>query len=558
MGDITIRIAAANGDGVESSGDLVAKTFLRSGFNIFAYRSYQSIIRGGHVWYQVRVSNDELHSSGDKINVLIALNQDAIENQGSHLADGAIVLYDGSKNNVESLKGRNVRAIDIRMLDITVQNGGDPILRNVVAIGAVMKIAGIGIEALNRQIKERFGKKGDMIINNNINCALAGYNSAGVDNVFNLKGDTKQRYIIDGNSALAAGAFAGGCRFYAAYPMTPATTVLQWFAPRADHGVMVKQTEDEIAAINMAIGAASTGVRAMCGTSGGGFSLMVEALGLSGMLEIPIVAMNSMRGGPSTGLPTKTEQGDVLFVMHASQGEFPRIVVAPRNIRETFTIGAEVFNLADRYQCPVIVLMDLYLSEYNASVEGFDIDSVTVDRGKIAATPPAGTKFKRYEITEDGVSPRGIPGTPGTEHIAPSDDHDEYGNTITDYYAGIDKYVEIRKQNAVQEDEEDRDDAQEREGIRPNPGRAGRLLLRDFRLHLRDRDRGAAGARQGGAQVRHNLIQLPHAAGQGQGAGRAEGQEAHRRRMQLHGAARAGHNAEHRTGDKEQDTQVRR
>jgi 2-oxoglutarate/2-oxoacid ferredoxin oxidoreductase subunit alpha len=447
MGEIIIRIAAANGDGVESSGDLVAKTFLRAGLNVFANRSYQSIIRGGHVWYQIRAGNDKLYSPGDCPNVLVALNQDAIENQGPHLAEGAIVIFDGSKVNVNSLSGKKFTPLDIRMLDIVVKNGGDPILRNVVAIGTVMKLAGIDLEIFNKQIRERFGKKGDLIINNNINCALAGYNYAGVSNTFNMKGDGKSRYLIDGNSALAAGAFASGCRFYAAYPMTPATTLLHWFAAHADYGVMCKQTEDEIAAINMAIGAASTGVRAMCGTSGGGFSLMVEALGLSGMLEVPIVAVNAQRGGPSTGLPTKTEQGDLLFVMHASQGDFPRIVVAPRSIEESFTIGTEVFNLAERYQCPVIVLMDLYISESMKSIDSFDADinSIKVDKGKIGVQPPAGTKFKRYEITEDGISPRAFPGMPGFEHIAASDDHDEGGEVITDYYAGIDKYVEVRK-----------------------------------------------------------------------------------------------------------------
>jgi 2-oxoglutarate ferredoxin oxidoreductase subunit alpha len=444
MSDITIRVAGANGDGVESSGDLISKFFLKQGYQIFAYRSYQSIIRGGHVWYQVRVADQELHSHGDKINILIAINQDAIENQASHLADGAVVIYDASKTNVEKLKGMNVRAFDVPMLDAAVKNGGDPILRNVVAIGAMLKVTGQDIAAFENTIKERFGKKGDVVVKNNTNAAVAGFGQKGVETLFSIKADGKRRYLMDGNSALAAGAFAGGCRFYAAYPMTPASTILQWFAANAGSGILAKQTEDEIAAINVAIGAASAGARAMCGTSGGGFSLMVEALGLSGMIEVPLVVVDSQRGGPSTGLPTKTEQGDLLFAMHAGQGEFPRIVMAPRTTQECFSMGAQSFNLAERYQCPVIILVDLYLSEYLKSVDSFDVEGVTVDRGKIAVAPTDG-KFKRYVVTDDGISPRAFAGMPGTEFVASSDDHDEDGVTITDYYAGLDWAVAVRK-----------------------------------------------------------------------------------------------------------------
>lgn len=444
MSDITIRVAGANGDGVESSGDLISKFFLKQGYQIFAYRSYQSIIRGGHVWYQVRIGDQELHSHGDKVNILIAINQDAIENQAAHLADGAAVIYDSSKTNVDKLKGTNVKLFDVPMLAIVIKNGGDPILRNVVAIGAMLKVTGQDIAAFEKTISERFGKKGDLVVKNNVNAATAGYNHETVSTMFNLKPDGKRRYLMDGNSAVAAGAFAGGCRFYAAYPMTPASTILQWFATNAGSGILAKQTEDEIAAINVAIGAACAGARAMCGTSGGGFSLMVEALGLSGMLEVPLVVVNSQRGGPSTGLPTKTEQGDLLFAMHAGQGEFPRIVMAPRNVQECFSMGAESFNLAERYQCPVIILVDLYISEYLKSVDSFGVEHVTVDRGKIGVPPTEG-KFKRYAITDDGISPRSYAGMVDTEFVAVSDDHDEDGTAVTDYYAGIDKYVDVRK-----------------------------------------------------------------------------------------------------------------
>jgi 2-oxoglutarate ferredoxin oxidoreductase subunit alpha len=447
MSSVCIRIAGANGDGVESSGELLIKVASRNGFHVFGYRGYQSIIRGGHVWYQIRISDQELHSHGERVDILVALNQDCIKNQKSHLNDGAVVIYDPSKINVKELEGMNVRPVPIPILDIAVKISGDPIMRNVAAIGAVLKFVGINIKAFNDVVTSRFLRKGQKIVDNNMAIATEAYNYQGVSTLYNVKGDGKQRYAMDGNTALCIGAFAGGCKFYAAYPMTPASGLLHWFAAHENKGVMFKQTEDEIAAINMAIGAANAGVRSMCGTSGGGFSLMAEGVGFASMLEVPLVVVESQRTGPSTGLPTKTEQADLLFVMHASQGEFPKIVVAPRNIKECFTVGYQAFNLAEKYQCPVLVLLDLYLSEHIESVEGgFDLDAVTVDRGKLVLSNTTGGRFKRYEITEDGISPRGIPGTPGTEFIAPSDEHNEYGDLISDAFSGIDEYVEIRRQ----------------------------------------------------------------------------------------------------------------
>lgn len=445
MTSVTIRIAGANGDGIESSGALLTKVAARNGLHTFSYRGYQSIIRGGHVWYQVRIADEEINSFGDEVNILIAINQDAIENQKSHLASDAIVIYDPAAVKADSLPNTITR-LPMPLLDIAVKESGDPIMRNIAAIGAVLKIVGIDIASFDKVISSVFGRKGEKVVNDNIKVATTGYNYPGVKTLYSIKGDNKQRYVLDGNTALAIGAYAADCKAYFAYPMTPASSILHWFAAHEDKGVFFKQTEDEIAAINMAIGAASAGIRAMCGTSGGGFSLMVEALGLAGMLEVPIVVVLSQRSGPSTGLPTKHSQADMLFAMHASQGEFPRIVVAPRTVEESFSIAAQAFNLADKYQCPVIILMDQFISESVKSVEAIDTN-ITIDRGKIAQQPSqSGGRFERYKITDDGISPRSIPGTPGLEFVAPSDEHDEYGDLISDYFAGIDRYVEIRKQ----------------------------------------------------------------------------------------------------------------
>ncbi|MCL4365170.1 MAG: 2-oxoacid:acceptor oxidoreductase subunit alpha [Candidatus Marsarchaeota archaeon] len=445
MASVSIRICGANGDGVESSGALVIKVAAKNGLHVFGYRGYQSIIRGGHVWYQIRIGDSELRSHGEGIDILIALNQDSINYQKSHLNQNAIVIYDPSKVKVDSLDSSRFVFVPIPLLDIAIAASGDPIMRNVVAIGAALKFVGIDIDAFNEVIRGMFGRKGEAVVNNNIKAAAEGYNYNGVKTAYNIKGDGKQRYALDGNTALSIGAYAAGCKFYAAYPMTPASTILQWFASHENKGVMPKQTEDEIAAINMTIGAASAGARAMCGTSGGGFSLMVEGLGLAGMLETPIVVVNSQRTGPSTGLPTKTEQADLLFVMHASQGEFPRIVVAPRSVADSFKVTAEAFNLADRYQCPVIILMDLYMSEHIESVERLDVDEVVIDRGKVVTENTGGGRFKRYLITDDGISQRAYPGSAGLEYVAGSDEHDEFGDLISDAFAGTDESIEVRK-----------------------------------------------------------------------------------------------------------------
>ncbi len=445
MASVSVRIAGANGDGIESSGALLIEAAAKNGLHVFGYRGYQSIVGGGHVWYQVRIGDSDLHSHGRGIDILVALNQDAILHQKNSLNNNSIVIYDPSKVNVDALDTSKSRAVKLPMLDIAMEVSGNPIIRNVVAIGAVLKFIGMDIGEFDEIIKTRFGKKGDKVVDGNIQAAARGYNYEGVETACKLSGDGKHRYVLDGNVALSYGAYAAGCKFYAAYPMTPASGIMTWFASNESKGVFFKQAEDEISAINMTIGASVAGVRAMCGTSGGGFSLMVEALGLSGMLEAPIVVVNSQRTGPSTGFPTKTEQADLLFAMHASQGEFPRIVVAPSSVKESFRIGAEALNLAERYQVPVIILMDQYLSECVDSVEQFDLDKVSIDRGKIVKASNGTGKFKRYELTGDGISPRAFPGTKGLEHIAPSDEHNEYGELMSDMLAGLDESIEMRK-----------------------------------------------------------------------------------------------------------------
>ena len=444
MASVTVRIAGANGDGIESSGALLIKVVSRGGLHAFGHRGYQSVIRGGHVWYQVRVGDEKLLSHGEGADLLVALNQDAIVHQKAHLNGNAIVVYDPSKVDAAPLSGTKCMLVKLPMLELAAKAGGSPVMKNTVAVGAVLGFLGVSADLMAEVLKDMFAAKGQKVVDGNIAAAAAGYGYEGVRQSYHLKGDGVRRYVVDGNSALAVGAYAGGCKFYSAYPMTPASGIMHWFAAHENVGVMFKQAEDEIAAINMAIGASQAGARAMCGTSGGGFSLMVEALGLAGMLETPLVVVDSQRTGPSTGLPSKTEQGDLLFAMHASQGEFPRVVVAPRSVDECFRIAGEAFNLADRYQCPVIILSDQYLSEHVETVDGFDGPSA-IDRGKIAARGDGEGRFKRYLLTEDGVSPRSFPGMPGLEFLATSYEHDEYGGVVSDVLSGLDEHVEMRR-----------------------------------------------------------------------------------------------------------------
>ncbi len=447
MEGISIRISGANGDGIESAGALLSQLLAHNGLYVFGFRGYQSVIRGGLVWYQVRASNSRAYSIGNSVDVFVALTSDALEAEVAGVEDNGIVIYDSMAIKTAPQVNTKVQLAGVPLTAMALKSGGGFIYRNSVAIGIIGKLLGIDEKTIDIAVGKAFKRKPEEI-EKNINAVNSGYDlqlDVKLEKKLSIGNKPLERYLLSGNSAIAIGAYAAGCKFYAAYPMTPASSIMEWFALHEPLGVFFKQTEDEIAAINMAIGAASTGARAMCGTSGGGFSLMVEALGLAGMIEVPIVVVESQRGGPSTGLPTKTEQGDILFAIHASQGEFPRIVLAPRSIEECFYMTVEAFNLADKYQCPVILMVDLFLSEHSESVN-LDPENIVEERGDIATAPEQQEgRFMRYRITDSGVSPRSLPGSKGLSFVASSDEHDEYGNLISDVLAGIPKYIELRK-----------------------------------------------------------------------------------------------------------------
>lgn len=446
MQEVTIGIGGAAGDGLDKSGDTLAKTAGRLGLHVYAYNSYQSIVRGGHIWLRVRIGENKVYSHGDKLNALIALNQDSIERHAPEVNEGGVILFNSDRLTCDPLLvPSGVNVIGLPMKEVTaevVKEYGpiQPIMQNTVAIGAILYLAQIEFAEAQQVIHETFQHKGQKVIDLNVALLKAGYEFAKSTGKTLVKGwnlSKTRRPFITGNEAIAIAAVASGCKFYSAYPMTPASTILHWMASHADKvGVCVKQCEDELSVVNMAIGAGIAGARSMCATAGGGFALMTEAIGMAGIMEVPVVCVEVQRGGPSTGLPTKTEQGDLFQCLGASQGEFPRMIVAPTTTADAYSTTVEAFNMADKFQLPVIIMSDLLLSEHPETVdrEAFKHD-VKIDRGEIVSEwPESKGQFKRFAFTDSGISPRALPGTANTLYVSGSDDHDEQGILISDMF----------------------------------------------------------------------------------------------------------------------------
>jgi 2-oxoglutarate ferredoxin oxidoreductase subunit alpha len=439
-----IGIGGAAGQGVATPGDIFAKIFSRRGLHLNAYNAYQSIIRGGHTFLTIRTGPEKVTNMGDRIDLLIPLNQDSMNRHLGLLSAGAACIY-----NADTIKpggvGNGVQLCPLpvsKLADIT----RNKVAQNTLAIGAALNMMGISFQALENVLTEQFKKKGEAVVTENVGIARAGYDHAAAQFqpfAWPLP-MTENRYaVLSGNIAMAMGGAAAGVKFYCAYPMSPSTGVLHWMAAHARQaGIMVRQVEDEIGVVNMAIGAAHAGVRAMCATSGGGFALMSEGLGMSAMMETPVVVIDCQRAGPSTGVPTKTEQGDLWQMLGAAFGDYPRIIASPLDICDCFKIIPEMFNLVDRFQSPGIVLCDLLLSEGRLSVDPKNLDfNPAIDRGELITVgngtpsgPGTNGDYKRYKITESGISPRAIPGVPGYVHTAATDEHDEDGVLISDEF----------------------------------------------------------------------------------------------------------------------------
>ncbi len=441
--DIQIKIGGPAGFGIKAAGQTLARCFARGGLHTFDLTEYPSLIRGGHNVYQVRVSPDPIRSHVLPVDVLVALDQATVDAHVSELVPGAAVVHDPKSVHLpRPPEGTRICDVPVPFDDIVDAAGGQRIMRNVAALGAVLGLAGYPLSYLTDSLHAQFARKPPEVASQNVAVATAGY-QAGRDagcpfpvRVTPLR-DPVPQILVDGNEAVGTGALAAGLGMYCAYPMTPASSLLAFMAARdRDFGIVVKHTEDEIAAMNMVVGAAFAGARAMCATSGGGFSLMVEAFGLAGVSESAVVVGVFTRPGPATGMPTWTEQSDLRFVIHAAQGEFPRVVLAPGDRADAFTLTWKAFNLADQLQTPVVILGDSYLSDNRASIPPFDLDEVTIDRGKLVAEGDisehrealdADGLYLRYKVTEDGVSVRALPGVAGAVQVVDSYEHDEHG-----------------------------------------------------------------------------------------------------------------------------------
>lgn len=460
--DFVVAVGGAPGQGIETLGKSLGQICARYGLHVFTYSAYQSLIRGGHTFLTIRISSEPVANHGDEIDLIIALDKNSIEKHIENVRPGGTFIY-----NEDDAKKQKPERDDIQLCPIPYKEFSSAIrpeefsdaieyrkiqkaALNTCILGATLRLVGAEFKVLEDIIIGALLKrKGQAVVDANILVATAGYEHAAENfTQFEAKFEKQEPALafVEGNGAMAMGGAAAGVKFYAAYPMSPSTGVLHWMAVNARNlNIMVRQCEDEISVINMVIGAAHAGCRAMCATSGGGFALMSEAIGSAAMMEIPIVVINVQRGGPSTGLPTKTEQGDLWQLLGASQGDFPKIIVAPTSIMDGFDTIPELFNLVDKYQCPGMVLSDLTLSMGYTTFDPASINwQPEIDRGEmISELTEMDGEYLRYQITDSGISPRAIPGTPGHIHVVATDDHDEDGGLISDEFTDPHKRRDI-------------------------------------------------------------------------------------------------------------------
>lgn len=444
--DYSIKIGGEAGQGIQTIGDALGRVFTRSGYHVFSHQDYESRIRGGHNFYQIRISDQPLTASRNKIDILVALDQASITSHEHELTNNGRIIYDAS---TLKLKNEGLAFLEISFEKLAMEQGGDKIMANTVATGAVLGMLGTGLDIFLELIAVMFKNKGDQIVLANRNAAQAGYEYARqhCDKcVFAVAIDEiKQRMLVGGIESIALGALASGCKFYSAYPMTPSTGIMNYLASKEEEfGVIVEQAEDEIAAINMALGASYAGVRAMTGTSGGGFALMVEGLSLAGMTETPIVIAMGQRPGPATGFPTRTEQGDLEFLVSAGHGEFPRVIFAPGTPQQAFYLTNKAFDIAEKYQIPVFILFDTYLADSQWTFDSFDLGPLRYHDYRLRGdTFKKQHHYKRYAFSDSGISPLAVPGDAGHVVVVDSDEHDEEGHPVEDAAARI-RMVEKR------------------------------------------------------------------------------------------------------------------
>ncbi|PTF27296.1 2-oxoacid:acceptor oxidoreductase subunit alpha [Staphylococcus cohnii] len=436
---VSWKVGGQQGEGIESTGEIFATAMNRKGYYLYGYRHFSSRIKGGHTNNKIRVSTSPVHAISDDLDILIAFDQETIEVNHHEMRKDSVIIAD-SKAKPEKPEHCDAQLVALPFT-ATAKELGTTLMKNMVAVGATCAVMNLDISDFETLITNMFTKKGDKVVEMNIEALNEGYRLMN-EQLSHIDGDfvlektegTPHLYMI-GNDAIGLGALSAGSRFMAAYPITPASEIMEYMIENLPKvGGTVVQTEDEIAAANMAIGSNYAGVRAFTASAGPGLSLMMEAIGLSGMTETPFVVINTQRGGPSTGLPTKQEQSDLMQMIYGTHGDIPKIVVAPTDAEDAFYLTIEAFNLAEMYQCPVIILSDLQLSLGKQTVESLDYNKIEINRGEmiqsdIERDEDDKTYFKRYALTESGVSPRPIPGVKGGIHHVTGVEHNEEGKT---------------------------------------------------------------------------------------------------------------------------------
>jgi 2-oxoglutarate/2-oxoacid ferredoxin oxidoreductase subunit alpha len=448
--DVALTIAGQAGQGIDTASELLARALVRSGYYTFSYPNLMSRIRGGHNFISVRVSDRQVYSVLAKFNALLAMDERSVNEHRGDMVEGGVTIAECRVSSVECRtkdEGPGTRdegLFRVPMAEIAEKHGGSKTMANVVGLGALLALTGHRLDKLQGLLKERFQAKGDDVVRQNLECCRAGAdyvkkNRSGTCACSLPKQSARtKRLLLTGNHAIALGALASGVRFYAGYPMSPSTSIMEFLAAKqAEAGLVMEQVEDEIAAINMVIGASYAGARAMTATSGGGFSLMVEGLGMAAMAELPVVIVIAMRPGPATGFPTRTEQAELLFAISASQDEFPRFVFAPGTAEEAFYTTNRAFELAAKFQVPAIVLSDQFLSDSFWTVPGFNFSRIKAsdDFDEQAWQGRPAYSYRRYAVTASGVSPRLRPGFRGQLVHMLGAEHTENGYQTED--AGV-------------------------------------------------------------------------------------------------------------------------
>ena len=466
--DLNWAIGGEAGDGIDSTGKIFAQALSRAGRHVLTSKDFASRIRGGYTAYKVRTSVDRVESVVDRLDVLIALTERTIDENMDELHEGSVIIYDGERTTMKDVEiPDGMVGLDVPLKGLAEDAGG-AIMRNVVALGAACEVSNFPIENLDESLEKTFKNKGKAIVENNKEAARLGqeYVAEEFDHEFDYDLETTDNdyVLLNGNEALGMGALAAGCRFYAGYPITPATSIMEYLTGRLDeYGGKVVQAEDELSAINMALGAARAGARSMTATSGAGIDLMTETFGLVATSETPLVITDVQRSGPSTGMPTKQEQGDLNMALYGGHGEVPRFVVAPTTVSQCFWKAIEAFNLAEKYQTPVFLVSDLAMSvtEQTFEPETFDMDEVEIERGNVVDENDIDSwldeqgRFQPHFATADGVSPRAFPGTEDGAHMTTGLEHDALGRRTEDQEVRVEQVDKRSRKVETAREEED-------------------------------------------------------------------------------------------------------